>query len=108
MEAKYLKAPKNSFFSNLSKLGALPRWVAYKNLACQFFFYNNCYVWFIKIIEGEGISFYLQYTRKNGFRIITGDVWIITGGTRKIMVCFTALYGVNSDFYGVGSKNYSS
>ena len=28
--------------------------MAHKYLACQFFFYNSCRTWFIKIIVGEG------------------------------------------------------
>ena len=44
--------------NHLSQVGAL-RWVAYKNLAGQFFFHNNCCTWLIKIVKGEGIGFFL-------------------------------------------------
>ena len=45
---------------------------------------------------------------KNGTLIIDGDTWIIHDGTRKITVCFSEFYGVNSNFYNVDSKNYCS
>ena len=38
--------------------------ISVQNLACQLFFsYNNCWAWFIKIVEGEGIGFYFQSTQ---------------------------------------------
>ena len=34
--------------------------------------------------------------------------WIIHGSTKKITVCSSTFYGVNSNFYCVGSKNNCS
>ena len=53
----------------------------------------------INVFFCQDLSF--MFTWKNG-------TWIIHGGTRKITVFFSTFYGVNSNFYCVGSKNYCS
>ena len=48
--------------NHLSQVGVLMRWAVYKNLACQFFFYNNWCTWFIKIIEREDRFLFATYS----------------------------------------------